>query len=111
MGSSMLTIGFRGVPKEQTAAESRKSATAARRYGRGMAAATGVALAASLFAASGAEAQNCGPLTAFGFNAVGVVGSAVSAGAALSSAITAANTAFLTQSTAFVSAPPNPQPG
>ena len=70
-----------------------------------------VALAASLFAASGAQAQNCGAIsTPFG-NPIGVFGSAVSAGATISSAITAANTAFLTQSTAFVSAPANPQPG
>ena len=107
----MLTITFRVDPMGQATVESGKLASAARRKGRGIAAATGVALAASLLAAPGAQAQNCGPLTAFGFNAVGVLGSAVSAGAALSSAITAANTAFLTQSSAFVSAPSNAQPG
>jgi opacity protein-like surface antigen len=108
----MITMPFRAVPRGQAAAESRKSAGAARRYGRGMATVTGVALAASLFAVSGAQAQNCGTLgvPAVG-NLVGLIGSAVGAGAALSSSITAANTAFLTQSTAFVSAPPNPQPG
>ena len=68
-------------------------------------------LAASLFAASGAQAQNCGSLaTPFG-NVIGLFGSAVSRGRGHLVSITAANTAFLTQSTAFVSAPANPQPG
>jgi outer membrane autotransporter protein len=107
----MLTIAFRADPRGQATVESGKSTSAARRKGRGIAAATGVALAASLFAASGAQAQNCGTIaTPFG-NAVGLLGSAVGAAAAISSSITAANTAFLTQSTAFVSAPANPQPG
>src|SRR5580658_8557811 len=110
MGGSMSTIAFRADPRGQATVESGKSASAARRKGRGIAAATGVALAASLFAASGAQAQNCGTIaTPFG-NAVGLLGSAVGAAAAISSSITAANTAFLTQSTAFVSAPANPQP-
>jgi opacity protein-like surface antigen len=73
----------------------------------------GIAAAVSLFAATGAQAQNCGvvPAPFPVVNAVGIFGSAVGAGAALSASITAANTAFLTQSTAFVSAPGNPQPG
>jgi outer membrane autotransporter protein len=39
-----------------------------------------------------------------------VLGTGLSAGLAVSSAVSAANTAFLTQSTAFVSAPGNPKP-
>ena len=105
----MLTIAFRAVPRGQDTVESGKSASATRNSIRGIAA--GITLTASLFAASAAQAQNCGAIsTPFG-NPIGVFGSAVSAGATISSAITAANTAFLTQSTAFVSAPANPQPG
>jgi opacity protein-like surface antigen len=75
----------------------------------------GIATAVALFATTGAQAQNCGsilvPTPVGPANAIGVFGSAIAAGSALSSSITAANTAFLTQSTAFVSAPGNPQPG
>ena len=39
-----------------------------------------------------------------------MLGTGLSAGLAVSSAVSAANTAFLTQSTAFVSAPGNPKP-
>jgi opacity protein-like surface antigen len=72
----------------------------------------GVATAVTLFAATGAQAQNCGAINTAQFgNIIGTFGSAISAGSALSSGITSANTGFLTQSTAFVSAPGNPQPG
>ena len=98
---------------EQTA--SRVSANRPRTRPRYKALLIGAAAAVSLFAASGAQAQNCLPINipfeGQTVNAVGVFGSAIAAGAALSSSITAANTAFLTQSTAFVSAPGNPQPG
>src|SRR5580704_18456242 len=64
---------------------------------------------------SGALAQNCAPLTLTGpgapvTNTIGGIGTGLSAGLAVASAVSAANTAFLTQSTAFVSAPGNPKP-
>jgi outer membrane autotransporter protein len=80
-------------------------------------AAAGLAITVSLFAVSGAQAQNCGaglPINNTDFNnpnLIGVSSAAISAAVAATSNIIAANTAFLTQSTAFVSAPPNPQPG
>ena len=86
-----------------------------RRSGR-ITAVAGLALATSLFAISGAQAQNCGtgltgsgPLA--GQNFIGIASSASAAAVTAASDIVAANTAFLTQSTAFVSAPGNPQPG
>ena len=88
-----------------------------RRKGRGIAAATGVALAASLFAAPSAWAQNCGAglpgsgILAPAGNFIGIGSAATAAAVTATSNIVAANTAFLTQSTAFVSAPSNPQPG
>src|SRR5262249_10245681 len=83
-----------------------------RRRGRGIGIAMGIALAVSLCAASNARAQNCGPgLPILGVNGIGLLSSAMAASATATSDIVAANTAFLTQSTAFVSAPPNPQPG
>jgi outer membrane autotransporter protein len=80
---------------------------------RRVVAAVGLAVTVSLFAVSGAQAQNCGPglPTADGPNLIGTSSAAIAAAMAAASNITAANTAFLTQSTAFVSAPPNPQPG
>src|SRR5262249_53726344 len=66
----------------------------------------------SLFAVSGAQAQNCGPgLPVEGNNFISIGSAAIAAAVTATSNITAANTAFLTQSTAFVSAPSNPQPG
>jgi opacity protein-like surface antigen len=70
-------------------------------------------VALALLGSSAALAQNCGPLTFPGSNVVGANGpvfTGVSAGMAVSGAISASNTAFLTQSTAFVSAPANPKP-
>jgi opacity protein-like surface antigen len=66
----------------------------------------------SLFAASGAQAQNCvlGPATAItNMNTIGTSPAAVSG--VVGSAITAASTAFLLQSTAFIGSPTNPAPG
>ncbi|MBV9970193.1 MAG: autotransporter outer membrane beta-barrel domain-containing protein, partial [Xanthobacteraceae bacterium] len=71
---------------------------------------------------SGAWAQSCGPLNLTGsgnlaglfpFNyslggTIGAMASGLSGANAILGAVTAANTAFLTQSTAFVSAPGNP---
>jgi opacity protein-like surface antigen len=108
----MLTITFRAVPKGQATVESGKSASAGRHKGRGIAAASGVALAASLFAASGAQAQNCGALamgTPFNFASIAATG--ISASQAVASSVIAANIAFLSQSTAFVGAPSDPKPG
>jgi outer membrane autotransporter protein len=104
----MLGTDFRGERIEQASNESVKSTAArATRHWR----LAGLTLAAGLLMATGAQAQNCGTITTPFGNPIGAFGSAVAAGSAISSAITAANTAFLTQSTAFVSAPANPQPG
>jgi opacity protein-like surface antigen len=70
----------------------------------------GLALAASLFAVSGAQAQNCTSTIIAGVNTTSVAGAATSVAANVASIITAADTAFLTQSSAFVGAPSNPQP-
>jgi opacity protein-like surface antigen len=68
----------------------------------------GVAAAASLFAATGAQAQNC---TVTGNPFLAVIGtSPASVSSMIASSLTAANTAFLLQSTAFVGAPGNPAP-
>jgi outer membrane autotransporter protein len=83
---------------------------------RRIVAAAGLAITVSLFAVSGAQAQNCGPGLpgsgfATGLNFIGLSSAAAAAAVTATSDIIAANTAFLTQSTAFVSAPGNPQPG
>jgi outer membrane autotransporter protein len=107
----MFTIGFGAVPRGQAAVESKKSASAARRIGRGMAAATGIALTASLFAASGAQAQNCALGTSpVVFNLAGIGSSPAAVGSMIAGSIAASSTAFLLQSSAFVGAPPNPAP-
>jgi len=66
---------------------------------------------AVLFVLSGAEAQNCPSLGALANapNGAGIVGASSAVAANLAAVIAAANTAFLTQSTAFVGAPVNPQ--
>jgi opacity protein-like surface antigen len=81
---------------------------------RWVGAATATALMC-LMGSSGALAQSCANLSLFGpgapvTNTLGAIGTGLSAGLAVSSAVSAANTAFLTQSTAFVSAPGNPKP-
>ena len=107
----MLTIAFRADPMWQATVESGKSASAARRKGRGIAAATGVVLAASLLAASGAQAQNCTLGPANGVSNLAPIGSSpASVSSMLGTTIAAANTAFLLQSSAFVGSPPNPAP-
>jgi opacity protein-like surface antigen len=80
--------------------------------------AAGTALATGLVGSSGALAQSCGNLTINGTtagvgpyalnNTIGALGSGLSGANAIMGAVQAANTAFLTQSTAFVSAPGNP---
>ena len=75
----------------------------------------GAAAVMCLMGSSGALAQSCGALTLTGpgipvTNTIGGIGTGLSAGLAVASAVSAANTAFLTQSTAFVSAPGNPKP-
>ena len=73
--------------------------------------ALGIAFAVSLFAASGAQAQNCAiPVNRFISNLGGVGSSPASVSSMISSTITASSTAFLLQSTAFIGSPPNPQP-
>jgi len=94
----------------------------------------GAATLAVALSATAALAQNCGaiavtipaaapspppspsmppppPAPPVIFNAAGLASSGISAAAAIAAQITAANTAFLTQSTAFVSAQPDPKPG
>ena len=102
----MLTIAFRAVPRGQATLESGKSASATRRKGRGVA--TGMALAASLFAVSGAWAQNCSLPTTTIPNLGALGSSPASVSSMIGGTITAAETAFLLQSTAFVGSPPNP---
>jgi opacity protein-like surface antigen len=77
----------------------------------------GAVAAVGLLGSSGAMAQNCGNLTLAGPGFGGAItgttsamASGLSAANAISGAVQAANTAFLTQSTAFVSAPGNPKP-
>jgi outer membrane autotransporter protein len=79
--------------------------------GSGMVA--GAIAAFGLLGSSAALAQNCSPLTLSGPGyalpgTIGAMASGLSASNAIAGAVTAANTAFLTQSTAFVSAPGNP---
>jgi opacity protein-like surface antigen len=77
---------------------------------RRMRIAVGIALAGSALAASGAQAETCNvPVFPFG-NVASVASVATSVSASIAADIAAANTAFLTQSSAFVSAPGNPQP-
>jgi opacity protein-like surface antigen len=79
--------------------------------------AAGTVLATGLLGSQGALAQSCGNLTLTGNSGgapyaiggtIAAIGSGISAGNAIAGAVQAANTAFLTQSTAFVSAPGNP---
>src|SRR6516165_297539 len=57
-----------------------------------------------------AAAQNCTISTDAANNGAGVTATSVAVAANIAATVAAANTAFLTQSTAFVSAPGNPQP-
>ncbi len=75
----------------------------------------GAVAAFGLLGSSAAMAQNCAPLTLSGSlgsvpGTIGAVASGLAGANAIAGAVTAANTAFLTQSTAFVSAPGNPKP-
>jgi opacity protein-like surface antigen len=73
-----------------------------------------VTIALGLLGSSAAMAQNCGNLNLTGpipfVGTLGPIGSGLSGGLAISAAVSAANTAFLTQSTAFVSSPGNAKP-
>src|SRR6476660_3272956 len=66
------------------------------------------------FAPSSVQAQNCTPVnaTAFGITVdlAPTFGGAISGASAIAATINAANTAFLTHSSAFVSAPASPPP-
>jgi hypothetical protein len=64
----------------------------------------------AMSASSGAMAQNCGPLTPSGtsFNFITEVGGGLAGATAIAATINATNSAFLTHSSAFVSAPGNP---
>jgi opacity protein-like surface antigen len=106
----MSAITFRADPTGQATVESGKSASAARRKGRGIAAVTGVALAASLFAASGAQAQNCPPANPLAGNVPAIAGSISGVASMINATITATSTAFLLQSSSFIGSPPNTAP-
>jgi opacity protein-like surface antigen len=76
-----------------------------------------VTVALGLLGSPAALAQNCGPLLLTGnlgtpitIDARPSVAAGLAAGSAISGAVNAANTAFLTQSTTFVSAPANAKP-
>jgi outer membrane autotransporter protein len=73
----------------------------------------GVTLAVSLFAASGAQAQNCVTTTITpGIPNLAAIGSSpASVSSMIGTTIATANTAFLLQSTAFIGSPANPTPG
>src|ERR1043166_1876186 len=68
----------------------------------------GAAAALSLFAATGAQAQNCSFGAPSSFPSV--ASSAASVSSVIASTLATASTAFLLQSTAFVGAPGNPAP-
>jgi outer membrane autotransporter protein len=80
-----------------------------RGFGRRVGSAMGIAFAVSLFAASGAQAQNCQLSGAAQLSVIGT--SPASVTSMIAGAITSASTAFLLQSTAFIGSPPNPAPG
>ncbi len=100
-----VAVGF----SKKIACKSQKSMTR-----KALLSAAAFALAA--VASSGAMAQNCGPLPnngliAFpGGDAKNMFGAGIAAASAAAATISATNLAFLTHSTAFVSAPPNPPP-
>jgi outer membrane autotransporter protein len=69
------------------------------------------------FASSSAQAQNCTAVTdpllksiGINFDQLNLFGGAISGASAIAATITGANTAFLTHSSAFVSAPASPPP-
>jgi opacity protein-like surface antigen len=71
------------------------------------------AIAIAATASSGAMAQSCDPLlnaAAPGGTALTVFGAGIATASAVAATINATNLAFLTHTSAFVSAPPNPQP-
>jgi opacity protein-like surface antigen len=70
----------------------------------------GAAAAVSLLAPSASWAQTCGTMAVAGFPVGAPIATGVAVTNSLVSSITAANTAFLTQSTAFVGTPPSPSP-
>jgi outer membrane autotransporter protein len=81
-----------------------------RGVGRRVGSAMGIAFAVSLFASSGAQAQSC-VVPSSAITNLGSVGSSpASVSSMIAGTITAASTAFLLQSTAFIGSPPNPQP-
>jgi len=69
-------------------------------------------MAATLCAATGAQAQNCtlGPSPGLIGNLAAVGSSPAAVGSMIGASITASSTAFLLQSSSFVGAPPNPAP-
>lgn len=71
----------------------------------------GIAVAVSMFAAAGAQAQNCVvPTNPNIQNLPGIGSSPASVTSMIQAAVTAADTAFLTQSEAFIGSPANPGP-
>jgi opacity protein-like surface antigen len=74
---------------------------------------TAAAFMLAVSASSTAVAQNCDPLNSAvfpGFSWLNAYGAGIAGGNAIAATISATNTAFLTHSSAFVSAPPNAPP-
>jgi opacity protein-like surface antigen len=88
-----------------------KSSISAPASGARFGSVAGLGVVLTIFIASGAQAQNCTNTLVGGVNASSVSGAATSVAANVAGTIAAATTAFLTQSTAFVGAPGDPQPG
>ena len=114
----MFVRVFSGLKKsavESSASAYSVSASATRKFTAGRAVTVGIFVLA-ISASSGALAQNCGPLPpgpGIGFpggDAKNMFGAGISAASAAAATISATNLAFLTHSTAFVSAPPNAPP-
>jgi outer membrane autotransporter protein len=107
----MFRAVFLGIPSEQASVNPIESTLTLSARNRRSWAAAGIALAGSLLAASGAQAQNCalGP-SGFIPNLAGIGSSPAAVGSMIAGSITASSTAFLLQSSSFVGAPPNPAP-
>jgi opacity protein-like surface antigen len=87
------------------------SANTTHARGCSIGAVAGVALAVSLFAASGAQAENCVLAASGGVTNLAALGSSpASVSSMIGTTIATANTAFLLQSTAFIGSPANPAP-
>jgi opacity protein-like surface antigen len=95
----------------QSCMESTSRAGSPRSRGGKAAAVASVALAVSLLAAAGAQAQNCAVANTSPIPNLGAVGASPAAvSAVIANTLATASTAFLLQSTAFIGSPSNPAP-